>query len=198
MAWIALAVISLVLITATIRRNTVWNDELRLWEDMAAKSPDKPRVLSNLAKYHLGNNEPKKAIAPLLRALDREPGSTESLNILGMLLDQIPEARGRYNNGYKFLTADDKVDVRFMIPWFANSRNNLGLVYELAGDRTKALECYERAVALAPKDEAPWLNLALLSAHLGNARRGAEAFEKLKQLNPQRAKAVESTVFRKQ
>ncbi|MGB9079867.1 MAG: hypothetical protein WCD00_01120, partial [Desulfuromonadaceae bacterium] len=42
-AWIALAGICLILTTATIRRNTVWSDELRLWEDTARKSPNKAR-----------------------------------------------------------------------------------------------------------------------------------------------------------
>lgn len=197
-AWIGLAVICLILTTATIRRNTVWNDELRLWEDTAAKSPHKPRVLNNLAMYYLGRHMPDKAIAPLLHALEREPGNSVILGNLVRLLDQIPEAGGRYSSGNKFLTGDNRVDVRFINPWFAITRNNLGLVYELQGDRTKALTYYENAAVLAPTEEMPWLNLALLSARQGNTTRATEALGKLKQLNPMRAKTVEAYIFRKQ
>ncbi|MGB9082398.1 MAG: tetratricopeptide repeat protein, partial [Desulfuromonadaceae bacterium] len=71
-------------------------------------------------------------------------------------------------------------------------------VYELQGDRTKALAFYEEAAVLAPKDEMAWLNLAVLSAKQGSTTRAVEAFEKLKQLNPLRAKAVEPYIFKKQ
>lgn len=194
-AWIALAVIGLVLTTATIRRNTVWLDELRLWEDTAGKSPHKPRVLNNLATYYLARNMPGKAIDPLLKALEREPGSPESLNNLGLLLDQVPEVRGRYDNGRKYLNGDNSVNVRFITPWAACTRNNLGLVYELQGNRTKAVELYEKAAALDPANEAAWLNLALAYARQGSTEKMAGALDKLRRLNPVRAGKVETDIF---
>lgn len=194
--WIALAVICLVLTTATIRRNMVWNDEVRLWEDTAAKSPDKIRVLNNLAAFYLSRNMPEKAIAPILKVLDREPGYTESLNNLGLLLDQIPQVKGRYSNGMKFFTAERKIILKLIDPWYANTRNNLGVVHELLGDRAKALAYYEKAVASDPGIDAFWLNLALLSAQQGDRKRTAEAFDKLKQLNPKLSKVVEPDIFK--
>jgi hypothetical protein len=196
-AWLALGIIVLTLTTATIRRNAVWNDELLLWEDTARKSPHKARVLNNLVTCYLDRHMPQKAIAPLLQALEIRPGFTEGLNNLGALLDQIPEARGRYNNGAKFLTADNRVDLRFINPWVATTRNNLGLVQELQGNNAKALASYESAAALAPANEAVWLNLANMSAQLGNNKRAAEALDQLRQLNPQRAKDVAADIFRK-
>jgi len=195
-AWATLVLLCLILTTATIRRNMIWNDELRLWEDTANKSPHKPRVLNNLATFYIVRHMPEKAIAPLLHALDREPGSTESLNNIEVLLAQIPEARGRFGSGTKFLTGNNNVDVRFIDPWFAITRNNLGLAYELQGDRTKALLYYEKAVTLAPKSDVAWLNLTLLSAQQGNNIRALEALDKLKQLNPLRAKAVEQYILK--
>ncbi len=197
-AWITLSIICLVLTTATIRRNTVWNDELRLWEDTASKSPYKPRVLNNLATSYLNKHKPEKAAAPLLRALDREPGSTESLNNIGLLLDQIPQAKGRYNNGTKFLKEDKSVDIRLITLWYANTRNNIGLVHELNGDLAKALKYYEEAAGLAPGEEMAWLNLAFLSAQNGNNLKAAEALNKLRYINPPRAKNIESYLNRNQ
>lgn len=195
--WIGLAVICLVLTTATIRRNLIWSDDLLLWEDTVSKSPHKPRALNNLAAAYLTRNMPEKAIDPLLYLLKRDPGSIKSLSNLDMLLDQIPHVKGRYSNGSKYLTHDEKVDVRYMEAWYANSCNSLGLVYELKGDHKNALANYEKAVVIAPNVEIPWLNIAFLSLQQGSNQRAIEAYEKLKQLNPGRAKEIEAYIFRK-
>lgn len=195
--WIGLAVICLVLTTATIRRNHIWSDELRLWEDTVSKSPHKTRALNNLAAVYMTRHKPEKAIDPLLNSIKRDPGIIKSLSNLDMLLDQIPHVKGRYSNGSKFLTHDEKVDVRYMEAWYANSCNSLGLVYELKGDHKNALANYEKSVALAPNVEIPWLNIAFLSLQQGNSQRAIEAYEKLKQLNPGRAKEIEPFIYRK-
>lgn len=194
--WIALAVICITLTIATIRRNVVWNDEVSLWEDTAAKSPDKKRVLNNLAAFYLSKKMPEKAIVPILKVLDREPGYTESLNNLGLLLDLIPKVKGRYSNGMEFFTPERNLDLKQLDPWYANTRNNLGLVYELVGDRVKALAYYEKAVAADPGIDAFWINLALLSARQGDKKRSAEAIDKLKELNPDLSRMVESDIRR--
>lgn len=197
-AWILLAIICLVLTAATINRNRVWNDEVRLWEDAASKSPHKIRTLNNLAAKYINRRMPEKAIVPILHVLDIEPGYPSGLYNLGILFDQIPQARGRYNNGLIFYTGVAKVNVNMLDPWYANTRNNLGLAYELLGERLKALAYYEQAATLSPKVAEPWLNLAYMSAQLGNKARAAEAFNKLKELDPQRAKSIEHYILMKQ
>lgn len=196
-AWIGLVVICLVLTTATIRRNQIWSDDLRLWEDTASKSPNKTRALNNLAAVYMTRHKPEKAIDPLLHSIKRDPGIIKSLSNLDMLLEQIPHVKGRYSNGSKYLTHDEKVDVRYMKNWYANSCNSLGLVYELKGDHKNALANYEKAVVIAPYVEIPWLNIAFLSLQQGNNQRAIEAYEKLKQLNPGRAKEIEPFIYGK-
>lgn len=195
-AWASLAILTLTFTTATIRRNAVWNDELRLWEDAVRKAPNKIRVLNNLGAFSISKRRPEKAIPALLRVLEIQPGYTESINNIGVALDLVPQVVGRYNNGLKYLTAERVLDVRQIDPWFANSRNNLGLAYMLIGNQQKALAYFEQAVSLEQKEEAPWHNLALLSAQLGNRKRAMEALEKLEQLNPRRAKALESYILK--
>jgi hypothetical protein len=195
-AWLALALICLIFTTATIRRNVVWGDELRLWEDTARKSPNKIRVLNNLGAFSISKFRPEKAILPLLRVLEIQPGYTESINNIGLLLDHVPQVAGRYNSGKKYMTPNRILDVRQIDPWFANSRNNLGLAYMLTGNPQKALAYFEQSVSLEQKEEAPWLNLALLSMQLGNTKRATEAFDRLKKLNPGRAKLIEPHIFK--
>ena len=111
-----------------------------------------------------------------------------------MLLDQIPTARGRYDNGRRFLTRANTVDARYITVWFAATRNNLGLVYEYRGQLDKAFKLYDDATSLAPNQEYAWLNLALLASRQGDMNRAAEAINGLKSINPSRARALEISI----
>lgn len=47
----------------------------------------------------------------------------------------------------------------------ANRLNNLALELERKGDKGKAIECYKKAISLAPKWASPYYNLGLLYKH---------------------------------
>jgi tetratricopeptide (TPR) repeat protein len=176
-----------VLTVATIHRNRIWNNDLLLWEDTARKSPDKPRVLANLTAAYLREGMPKKAVPLLIRTIELSPGFTDALNNLGVVLDSLRVFEGRYDNGRRFITGTRTVDLRYYISWFANTRNNLGLVYEYTGNHAMARRYYESAVSLLPSFELAWYNLFLSALRQQDQALAAEAYKKLQSLNPQRA-----------
>jgi tetratricopeptide (TPR) repeat protein len=187
-AWIALAAVCCVLTVATIQRNRLWNNDLLLWEDTARKSPNKPRVLANLAASYIREQMPEKALPPLLRSIELAPGLTDSLSFLGYVLDLIGTYGGRYDNGKRFIIGSRTVDMRYYNSWFANTRNNLGLAYEHAGNLEMALRHYETAVALSPGFDLAWYNIYLTAARLQDRQRATAALETLKKLNPELAR----------
>src|SRR5207302_9447450 len=65
-------VIIAALAVVTVRRESVWASDIRLWEDTAQKAPGKARVWFNLGGAYL-NTDPDKARAAFLRALDLQP-----------------------------------------------------------------------------------------------------------------------------
>lgn len=178
------------LAVATFQRNKVWNDELLLWEDTSKKSPDKSRVLNNLATSYISCGLPEEAAAPLLRAVEKQPGATDNLNNLGALLDQLPMYRGRYTNGRQYLYAGTRVNMRFLNNWFANTQNNLGLVYEHLGNKVSAKAKFKFSATLDPTNEFAWGNLFLESIALKDRDQALSALEKLNSLNPSVAKTL--------
>src|SRR5512147_1273280 len=70
-AW-ALIIIA-VLAAASFMRNAVYRDPVRLWEDTAAKSPAKTRVLDNLGSAYAARNRFDEAIGKYNAALAAGP-----------------------------------------------------------------------------------------------------------------------------
>jgi hypothetical protein len=189
-AWAALALICCILTFATIQRNRIWNNDLLLWEDTARKSPNKPRVLANLTASYLREGKPEKALPVLIRTIELSPGFTDALNNLGSVLDLLKKYEGRYDNGRRFIVGTRTVDMRYYNTWFANTRNNLGLVYEHTGNLTKARHYYETAVTLVPSFDLAWYNLLLLAVRQQDRELAAEAYKKLLVINPGLARSV--------
>jgi len=189
-AWVVLASVCCVLTIATIQRNRIWNNDLLLWEDTARKSPNKARVLANLTAAYLREGMPEKALPLLIRTIELSPGFTDALNNLGSVLDQLKRFEGRYDNGRRFITGTRTVDMRYFNAWFANTRNNLGLVYEYSGNLVAARQYYEAAVSLAPAFDLAWYNLAVVAARQQNRQLAAEAYAQFKVLNPSRSRSL--------
>lgn len=189
-AWFALAVLCCILTITTIQRNRVWNDDLLLWEDTARKSPNKARVLANLTAAYIRGGMPEKALPLLIRTLELAPGFTDALNNTGGLLDILGIYKGRYDNGRRFVQGTRTIDMRQYNQWFANSQNNLGLLYEYSGNLAAAHQHYGAAVTFAPDFELAWYNLLLLAIRQQDRLLAAQAYQKLLLLNSDRARTV--------
>lgn len=182
------ALISITLAVATIRRNYVWRTEISLWEDTAHKSPNKSRVLNNLATSYLEKHMTAKAVKPLLHSVELAPGTADGLNNIGMLLDQLPQYKDRYTNGMQYLIqGTTKVNMFFLNKWFANSQNNLGLLYEHLGNLTKSQEVYTFSSTLDPTNDYTLQNIIIINLKLNNLPEARKAFNRLLAVNPQKA-----------
>jgi tetratricopeptide (TPR) repeat protein len=62
--------------------------------------------------------------------------------------------------------------------------STLGILLTSLGERRKAVECYERAAALAPKDARQYFNIASLQRTLGELDQAEVNFDKTISLNP--------------
>jgi tetratricopeptide (TPR) repeat protein len=76
----------------TIRRESIWASDIRLWEDTARKAPGKARVWFNLGGAYL-NTDPDKARNAFQRALELQPHFPEAWYDLGIIEQQ----KGNWN-----------------------------------------------------------------------------------------------------
>jgi len=68
--WIATAVLALIYSGATMARADVWSNELTLWQDAAAKSPEKARPITWLGRIYFNGGRMAEAERYWIRALE--------------------------------------------------------------------------------------------------------------------------------
>jgi tetratricopeptide (TPR) repeat protein len=79
-----LSFVVVALCAATYARNFVWENEITLLEDAAAKSPNKGRVHHNLGRAYDVNRLPRKAFEQYVIATSVEPDFAKAHESLGI------------------------------------------------------------------------------------------------------------------
>ena len=72
------AILVLMLGVATYKRNHIWGNPVRLWQDVVAKSPNKARPINNLGKALEGAGRRQEAFKTLARAIEVDPNYYKS------------------------------------------------------------------------------------------------------------------------
>lgn len=133
-----LVLIGIALTAATFARNSVWRDEVALWEDVVHKSPQKARGIGNLGYAYQNRGKFIEAIGLYNRALAIRATSTV-YNNRGM---------SYYGIGDFAQAMQDFTSAIAINPDYAEPYNNRGVVYSRLGLHVQALEDYTRAVRI--------------------------------------------------
>jgi tetratricopeptide (TPR) repeat protein len=205
----ALVVLTLVLSTASYARNTLWKEEVRLWEDVVKKSPGKARAHNNLGLSHAAEGDTEKAIRQYLTALRLDPEDETAHNSLGSAYISLgrteeamaefrralvlaPEyAEAHYNLGCAYMAQGRKENALMhfeaavgLRPALAKAHNNLGLIYESKGLVDKALGHYLAAVEAEPALAAAHFNLGFFYLEVGDMEKARREFLMTLKLEP--------------
>lgn len=159
----AMTVVVVIFACAAFRRNLVWGDEMSLWSDVTAKSPNLSRPRNNLGYALLKRNEPRRAIPPLVRSIELNPGYTDAYLNIELALRQMGSFSGRMSNSAGTVDARGRVDIRRLRRWGGISNNNLGLAYESMGKYQEAAAAYKKALIMDPGLAEARLNLKAVS-----------------------------------
>ena len=162
---------------STLSRNEVWSSRRSLWEDTAAKSPDKLRPLANLGVCHGEEGRLDDAVACFKKVLAKEPRFiTANVNLTSLLITQqkFPEAHQaciaalqngvdtpiiRHNFGLALCNLgnlDKGISVLESVverrPDFRSTRVALGKAYYQTQRADKALVQLKEAASTGPED----------------------------------------------
>ncbi|MBI4691433.1 MAG: tetratricopeptide repeat protein [Nitrospirae bacterium] len=121
---------------AAYQRNTVWKDEVSLWEDVVSKSPKKARGYHNLGLAYREKWWIDRAIEQYQIALRLEPDFAEAHTCLGFAYfysGAVDKAIGHYEAALKLGSNDAKLHL------------NLGIAYKAKGLLDKAREHFNIA-----------------------------------------------------
>lgn len=132
----------LCLASATYLRNSMWRDPLLFWQDVAAKSPDKPRPHTHLGNelHRLGLDE--EAIPEYRTVLRLNPNAYKAHNSLGIA----------YASLRQFREAEQEFEAALAIkPDDFSTRSNLGYFYRIRGRTELAIREFRIAAEINPR-----------------------------------------------
>jgi tetratricopeptide (TPR) repeat protein len=184
--WSIVVVVCVALSLLTITRNRVWRDELTLWQDVAAKSPHKARVLANLGWAYLNRDEYEMATRLLVTAISQDQRTANHTWImLNSALAGLRWHQDKVQTDTAYLNVAGDVDLRFYSQFNSVKFNNMGVACEFINHPEEALLWYQRAVVENTRNERAWYNLGQIATQLGNSTVRSEAITTLEGLKPE-------------
>jgi tetratricopeptide (TPR) repeat protein len=206
--WV-LIVIILILSVETYRRNSLWRNDLSLWQDTVEKSPHKVRPRVNLATAYIKVEEYDKALSELAHAMSLEPDYAAAHENVGVAyfrkkayqpaiaafertIELAPNRGSAYyarGEAYMHLGKNDSAIRDFqkalsINPSHLSSRNNYGLILAEKGNYLKAIREFETVIRLEPNHKDASFNLAGVYALSGQVGLAARQYEKVIKMEP--------------
>lgn len=187
--WSVLIALLVVLGSLTIARNRVWNSSMLLWQESAAKAPNKWLAQANLAGEYIEHGMPEKALPLLIRALELNPGLFIRTKVfIGETMKRMHLFEGRFTTGEEFIlpggpAGSGELNYAFITRWDATINNNVALAYEYLNQPLKARQAYEAALAMDAGYDVVWYNFGLFSIHNGDLFKARLALSRLKVLH---------------
>jgi len=176
-----LAGVVIVLACASHERNKVWKDELTLWTDVIAKTPDNPRGYNMLGSYYQANFRIYDAINYFRKALEVDGSYAEARSNLGNAYIQT----GRIDAGLNelMITAQHNSfdDIDSGILYY-----NIARGYYLKGMPDPAIEYLKRALRYVPNEAAYYFLLGQAYQRKNLPEESMANFKKAHDLDPAR------------
>ena len=175
LALVLLLSIILFLGAATYRRNMVWQDEVTLWSDVVAKSPQNYRAHHSLGFGLKKQGRTKEAIEQYLQALRIKPEYVDAHNNLGVAL---------FEQGRTKEAIEQYLQALRIKPEFEGAHNNLGNAFSKQGRMKEAIEQYLQALRINPDFERAHNNLGVALARTGSIKMAIYHFQEALRINP--------------
>ncbi len=164
-----------VLSILTIQRNQVWRSEIKLWQDVVQKSPDKHRGYLNLGRAYLKQGQDRQGLNALQQALKLDPANVDVLNARGLYL---------YERQLYAMALDDFNQALEHDPDSKSARVNRGNVFSRIGKYREALTDYQAALRLDPNDFRTYVNRGNVFAKMKRYEEALADFKRAQQLQP--------------
>jgi Flp pilus assembly protein TadD len=216
--WTFFLCLTLLFSVCSYKRNLIWRDEITLWQDAAAKSPNKPRTLYNLALAFSRIGRYKEAIGLLTRAISLKPNYVEAYNNLGAALadsgrpdEAVPvlekaisikpdHPEAYFNLGNVYLAQQGTVNAArsfftkaiMLKPDYVDAYINLAAGYNRLGRFDETVHLLERVEGMIARRADGRFNLGVAYAGLGNTNAARRELKMVRQVDPRMAQQLEN------
>jgi Flp pilus assembly protein TadD len=174
-AMVCAALLPVLLGSATYARNSVWESNKSIWEDVVRKAPDKWRGHNNLGNQYQEAGLLEKAIGQYKEAIRLDPENASSYYNLG--------------NSYKRLGLDDLALEQYLLalkrePNQVKVYNNMGNIYLGRGLYDKAIEQYSQAIRRKPDYAEAHYNIGIAHYYKGTLDKAVEHYVAALEISP--------------
>jgi tetratricopeptide (TPR) repeat protein len=152
---IALSLLSLIYIGASINRNAVWKTPFTLWSDSVKKSPKRERAWYWLATYYTSEKDLENAMKCYNTSIECNPAFPLAYNGRANLEKQSNDMKAAIKDYDKAIQLDPK---------YATAFYNRGITYAAMDKLDKAIADYDMSIKCGNKSSAIYYNR-------GNAKR---------------------------
>ena len=168
-------IVVVVLTGTTYARNTVWQDDIRLWEDVVSKSPNKARAYYSLGYAYKKRMQIDRAIAMYARTINLDITYFEAYNNLANIFLDI----GKYDKSLEFFNLAIAIN-----PNSDGIYNNRGRLFLTISQYDKAIEDFTRAITINPDNARYFINRGCTYSNKGQFKNAIEDFTNAIGINP--------------
>lgn len=187
-----LLIISLVYAVVAFNRNRAWESEISIWTDSVTKSPLSARAWNNLGGAYIKKRDSRNSLLAIVRSIELDPSKADAWNNLGIAIDLLGVYNDRFRRTTEMFEHPGSVEPQKLNLWLGDVNNNLGLAYEILGNRQKALEGYRNAVGYNPSMGLAYYNQGILNAQSGNLAEAYVQVQILRFIDPALAERLQA------
>lgn len=137
----------------SVKRNILWGDPIKFFEDILKYEPDGARINNNLGNLFYDRGEEKKAEEYYWKAVSVEDNFPQPHFNLGDILQSRNDMRGAIVEFEKAIKID---------PYFPYAYQKLAVIYAGQGDLASAANALEKLKIIVPYNPQIYYNLALI------------------------------------
>ena len=171
----AAVVVCVILCLVSVRRLTVYNDDVTLWQDTVANQPENFRAQTSLGVALVIAGQPARTVEHYEKAIELRPDYAEAESNLGVALMNLGRADEAGAHFERALAID---------PNYADAHINMGHIFARAGRLPEAIEQYRAAIALKPRMAQVHSNLGHALSVAGRAEEAIQEFAEAIRLQP--------------
>jgi protein O-mannosyl-transferase len=159
----------------TYERNKVWKNDLTLWTDVVAKSPDKARPVYNRGIAYEAAGRVEKAMDDYTRAIEIYPADMDAYINRGVIYGDL----GQWEQAIADYTKAISIN-----PGFAKSWSNRGIANANLKQWDTAIRDYTKAIELDPGYATAWYNRGAAYGNLAQWDKSIADYTRAIELSP--------------
>jgi tetratricopeptide (TPR) repeat protein len=155
--------------TQTVKRNIIWGNPIKFYEEILKYSPGSIRILNNLGNTYSDNGRLDDAMKMYQKIIDN-PGNFFAQPYYN--LGNIYRDKGDIEEAVSLYKAALEKD-----PTFPFAYQNLAVIYANSGRLREAAEMLEKYKIIKPQDAGVYYNLGLIYKVIGDRKKAIENLE---------------------